>query len=60
MTMTSQAYAHLSDHSYGRDEKGNPVELDIFTGYMTAIGKKLGIPVPQHEKVHAALLDKSR
>jgi len=41
-------------------EKGNPVELDIFTGYMTAIGKKLGIPVPQHEKVHAALLDKSR
>lgn len=39
-------------------EKGNPVELDIFTGYMIAAGRKLGIPVPLHEKVHAALLDK--
>jgi 2-dehydropantoate 2-reductase len=41
-------------------EKGNAVELDIFTGYMVAAGKKLGIPVPMHEQVHAALLKKDR
>lgn len=41
-------------------EKGSAVELDIFTGYMVAAGKKLGIPVPVHEQVHAALLDKNR
>lgn len=38
MTMTSQAYAHLSDHSYGRDEKGNPVDLPSLIGRTTIVG----------------------
>jgi 2-dehydropantoate 2-reductase len=40
-------------------EKGNPAELDIFLGYMVAAGKKLGIPLPLHEKVYAELLKKA-
>jgi len=40
-------------------EKGNPAELDIFMGYMVAAGKKLGIPVPLHEKVYSELLKKA-
>lgn len=40
-------------------EKGGPTELDIFTGYMVAAGKKLGIPMPLHESVYAELLKKT-
>ncbi len=40
-------------------EKGNPAELDIFMGYMVAAGKKLGVPVPLHEKVYGELLKKT-
>lgn len=40
-------------------EKGNPAELDIFMGYMVAAGKKLGVPVPLHEKVYGELLKKA-
>jgi 2-dehydropantoate 2-reductase len=40
-------------------EKGNPAELDIFMGYMVVTGKKLGIPVPLHEKVYSELLKKA-
>jgi 2-dehydropantoate 2-reductase len=40
-------------------EKGQPAELDIFMGYMVAAGKKLGIPVPLHEKVYSELLKKA-
>lgn len=39
-------------------EKGNPAELDIFMGYMVAAGKKLGIPLPLHERVYTELLKK--
>jgi 2-dehydropantoate 2-reductase len=40
-------------------EKGNPAELDIFMGYMVAAGKKLGIPLPLHEKIFSELLRKA-
>ena len=40
-------------------EKGNPAELDIFMGYMVAAGKKLGVPVPLHEKIYVELLKKT-
>lgn len=40
-------------------EKGNPAELDIFMGYMVAAGKKLGIPLPLHERVYAELSAKT-
>jgi 2-dehydropantoate 2-reductase len=40
-------------------EKGSPAELDIFMSYMVAAGKKLGIPVPLHEKVYGELLKKA-
>lgn len=40
-------------------EKGQSTELDVFMGYMVAAGKKLGIPLPLHEKVYAELLKKS-
>jgi 2-dehydropantoate 2-reductase len=40
-------------------EMGNPAELDIFMGYMVAAGKKLGVPVPLHEKVYGELLKKA-
>lgn len=38
MTMTSQQYAHLADHSYGRDENGNNVDLSGLVGKSTMIG----------------------
>jgi 2-dehydropantoate 2-reductase len=40
-------------------EKGQPAELDVFMGYMVAAGKKLGIPLPLHEKVYMELLKKA-
>lgn len=40
-------------------ERRQPAELDIFTGYMVASGRELGIPVPLHERVHAGLLKKA-
>jgi len=40
-------------------EKGKPMEIDIFMGYMVASGEKLEIPVPLHEKVYAELLQKA-
>lgn len=40
-------------------EKGQPVELDIFMGYMVDAGKKLGVSTPLHEKVYSELLKKS-
>ncbi len=40
-------------------EKGNPAELDIFMGYMVATGKKLGVPLPLHEKIYSELLKKA-
>lgn len=40
-------------------EKGNPAELDIFMSYVVAAGKKLGVPVPLHEKVYGELLKKA-
>jgi 2-dehydropantoate 2-reductase len=40
-------------------ENGRPAELDIFMGYMVAAGKKLGVPVPLHEKVYGELLKKA-
>ena len=38
MTMTSQQYALLADHSYGRDEHGNAVDLSALVGKSTVIG----------------------
>jgi 2-dehydropantoate 2-reductase len=40
-------------------ENGRPAELDIFMGYMVAAGKKLGVPVPLHEKVYGELMKKA-
>ena len=40
-------------------ENGRPTELDIFMGYMVAAGKKLGVPVPLHEKIYGELLKKA-
>jgi 2-dehydropantoate 2-reductase len=40
-------------------ENGRPTELDIFMGYMVATGKKLGVPVPLHERVYNELLKKA-
>jgi len=40
-------------------ENGRPTELDIFMGYMVAAGKKLGIPLPLHERVYIELLKKA-
>jgi hypothetical protein len=38
MTITSQQYAYLADHSYGRDEHGNAVDLGAMVGKSTVIG----------------------
>lgn len=38
MTITSQQYAYLADHSYGRDENGNAVDLGALVGKSTVIG----------------------
>jgi 2-dehydropantoate 2-reductase len=36
-------------------ERGNKTELDIFIAYIVEAGKKLGVPVPLHEKVYGEL-----
>ena len=36
--MDSQRHAYLADHSYGRDEKGQPVDLSALVGKSTVIG----------------------
>ncbi|WCE03212.1 XVIPCD domain-containing protein [Pseudoxanthomonas sp. JBR18] len=38
MTMGTQQYAYLADHSYGRDEHGRPVDLQSMVGKVTEIG----------------------
>lgn len=38
MTISSQQYAYLADHSYGRDEKGNQVDLRALVGKTAVIG----------------------
>lgn len=38
MTVSSQQLAYLADHSYGRDEKGNPVDLSALVGKSATIG----------------------
>ncbi len=37
MTLSSQQYASLADHSYGRDQQGNPVDLASLVGKSTVI-----------------------
>ena len=37
MTLGSQAYANLADHSYGRDQQGNAVDLKALVGKTTEI-----------------------
>lgn len=36
-------------------ERGKPLELDTFTGYVVRAGRRLGVPVPLHEQVYAKL-----
>ena len=38
MTISTQQYAYFSDHSYGRDEHGNSVNLQSLVGKHTVIG----------------------
>lgn len=38
MTLDSQQYANLTDHSYGRDQQGNEVDLKALVGKPTMIG----------------------
>ncbi len=35
--------------------KGGRTELDLFTGYAVRAGRSLGVPIPLHEELHAAL-----
>lgn len=37
MTLNSQRYANLADHSYGRDQQGNTVDLKVLVGKITEI-----------------------
>ena len=37
MSLTSQQYAALADHSYGRDQEGNPVDLQSMVGKSTVV-----------------------
>ncbi len=37
-------------------EKGNPTEIDLFTGYVVRSGKELKIPTPLHERVYKDLI----
>lgn len=37
MTLSSQQYASLTDHSYGRDQQGNTVDLQSLVGKTTTI-----------------------
>lgn len=37
MTLSSQEYANLADHSYGRDQQGNAVDLKALVGKTTEI-----------------------
>ena len=35
--------------------RGNPLELDTFSGYIARAGKELGIPTPLHDRVYREL-----
>ncbi len=41
-------------------EKGNPMEVDTFIGYIVEMGKVLGVDTPLHEKILSALTDTER
>ncbi len=41
-------------------EKGNPAEIETFTGFILEAGRAHGISVPYHEKVYQALKDKTQ
>jgi 2-dehydropantoate 2-reductase len=41
-------------------ENSRSTELDIFMGYMMDAGKRLGVPVPLHEKVYGELSGRRR
>jgi 2-dehydropantoate 2-reductase len=52
-------FPHATKTSMQRDyEKGNPIEIDIFTEYITQSGKELGIATPLHDRVYKALMKK--
>jgi 2-dehydropantoate 2-reductase len=36
-------------------ERGNPMEVDTFIGYIVKMGKTLGIPTPRHEEILSVL-----
>jgi 2-dehydropantoate 2-reductase len=40
-------------------EKGGQTELELFIGYAVRAGRALGVPVPLHEKLYAALRGKA-
>lgn len=36
-------------------ERGKPLELETFTGYVVRAGRRLGVPVPLHEQIYSQL-----
>lgn len=52
-------FPYATKTSMQRDyEKGNPIEIDIFTEYITQSGKELGIATPLHDRVYNSLMKK--
>ena len=51
-----RAFPYETKTSYQRDfEQGNKTEIETFAGFIVDEAGRLGIPVPAHEKVYAAL-----
>ena len=53
---TVERFPHATRSSMQLDyEKGGRTELELFIGYAVRTGRTLGIPVPLHEEIYAAL-----
>lgn len=51
-----RGFPYEAKTSYQRDfEQGNKTEIGVFAGFIVDEARRLGIPVPAHEKVYAAL-----
>ena len=53
---TVERFPHATRSSMQLDyEKGGRTEVELFIGYAVRAGRTLGIPVPLHEEIYAAL-----
>ncbi len=54
-----RGFPYETKTSYQRDfEQGNKTEIEVFAGFIVEEAGRLGIPIPAHKKVYAALKER--